>query len=60
MFTLCQTPVVYTRGVQAAIEVIHADGRAEQVNGTRLDVALSQHIFARDGHIQLVRVTVER
>ncbi len=58
-FTLCQTPIIYTRSSTAAIEVIYADGRRETVTGSQLDVATSRHLFNRDGQIQMVRVTVE-
>ena len=58
-FTLCQTPVIYTLGDHAEIEVSFADGRSTRVTGTQLEVALSQHLFARDGVLRVVRVTVE-
>jgi hypothetical protein len=55
-FTICQTPIVYTRGQAAAIEVTFADGRQESIAGSRLDVAASRHIFDRDGQILKVLV----
>ena len=58
-FTFCQTPVVYTRGNRAYIEVTYTDGRSETIVGTCLDAAASQHILVRDGQVQLVHVFIE-
>ncbi len=58
-FTFCQTPVIYTCGDTACIKVTYAGDRSEIKLGTHLDVATSQHIFARDGQIQSLHVTVE-
>jgi hypothetical protein len=58
-FTVCQTPIVYTRGDTSCIEVAFADGRRETVTGSQLDVATSRHIFGRDGQIRMVHVVVE-
>jgi hypothetical protein len=58
-FTFCQTPVIYTCGDTACIKVTYAGDRSEIKLGTRLDAATSQHIFARDGQIQSLHVTVE-
>ena len=56
-FTFCQTPIVYTRGDTARVEVTFADGRRKTtVTGSQLDVVTSRHLFGRDGQIQLVRV----
>ncbi|MCB8983958.1 MAG: hypothetical protein H6659_09045 [Ardenticatenaceae bacterium] len=59
-FTFCQTPIVYTLGEAAAIEVEWADGRITQATGCCLDTAVSQHILDRDGQVQLLRVTVQK
>ncbi len=56
-FTYCQTPVIYRRGDAPQIEVTFSDGRRQSIAGSRLEARLSQHIFSRDGQIQLVRVT---
>ncbi len=58
-FTICQSPIIYTRNGTAAIEVAYTDGRRETVAGTQLSATTSRHIFNRDGQIQLVRVMVE-
>ncbi|RMF04605.1 MAG: hypothetical protein D6768_02840, partial [Chloroflexi bacterium] len=57
-FTLCQTPVIYSRGSTPQIEIIFADGREQIIAGRRLDAATSRHIFDRDGYIRQVRVMV--
>ena len=59
-FTFCQTPVIYTQDDIAQIEVVWANGRSQTITGTALDTTTSQHILNRDGHIQLIRVTVNR
>ncbi|RME69705.1 MAG: hypothetical protein D6784_17965 [Chloroflexi bacterium] len=57
-FTICQTPVIYTRGDAPQIELFFADGRRQVIEGTRLDPATSRHIFDRDGYVRLVQVKV--
>ncbi len=57
-FTVCQTPVVYVCGNTPQMKVTFADGQCVTVPGSRLDLATSQHIFERDGWVQMVRVTV--
>jgi hypothetical protein len=57
-FTICQTPIIYTRSEAAAIEVTYAGGRRETIAGTRLDITTSRHIFDRNGQIQRVHVMV--
>ncbi len=59
-FTICQTPVIYTLGARAHIEVTYADGRSETILGSRLCDSAGGHIMARDNHVRLVHVTVER
>ncbi len=58
-FCLCQTPVVYVLGESAQIEVRYIDGSHMTVNGDCLDKDTARHIFERDGHIEMLRVTVE-
>lgn len=57
-FTLCQTPVVYVRGNSAQISVRTAGGSERVIAGTQLDAVSSQHLFARDGEIRQITVTV--
>jgi len=59
-FTVCQTPVVYVLGDSAQIDVRMRDGRSATVPGSSLDVATTQHIFDRDGQIEMLQVTVEK
>ncbi len=57
-FTYCQTPIIYTYGDRAALEVVTGNGRSETILGYQLSRAYAQHILARDGHVQLVRATI--
>lgn len=57
-FTLCQTPVIYRRGPAAQLRLQLADGGERTIAGDRLDTAASRQIFARDGQIAVVWVTV--
>jgi hypothetical protein len=58
-FTFCQTPIVYTRGDVAEIEVIwQGNGRIPPIAGNCLPAAITQHLFNRDGQVQLLCVTV--
>ena len=57
-FTFCQTPIVYTLGDVEQIEVVFVDGQVVVVGNGRLDQATSQHIFDRDGQVQLLRITI--
>ena len=58
-FTLCQTPIIYTRNEEATIEVAYTDGRLDQIQGIQLDVSISRHLFDRDGQIKKIQVMVE-
>lgn len=57
-FTVCQTPVIYIHGDEAKLEVTFSDGRTTTVTGNCLDVATSKSIFARDGWVKTLTVTV--
>ncbi|MGD8682570.1 MAG: hypothetical protein PVG27_01365, partial [Chloroflexota bacterium] len=57
-FTYCQVPVVYRLGETAAIELEHADGRLEQVEGVQLDQRQSAALFDRSGSYRRVTVTM--
>jgi hypothetical protein len=59
-FTFCQVPVIYTSGAEVGIAISFAGDQVETHEGTRLDLDLSQHIFARDGHVQSLLVTIDR
>jgi hypothetical protein len=59
-FTYCQIPVIYREGDAALIELEHADGRHEHVEGTRLDRQASLAIFRRRGAYRRLTVTVPR
>ncbi|MCP4362966.1 MAG: hypothetical protein GY796_33590 [Chloroflexi bacterium] len=57
-FTICQTPIVYTRGDNEQIDVIDRNGRSATILGNCLTAVATQHILNRDGQVQLVRITV--
>ncbi len=59
-FTFCQTPIIYQQGDQGdapQIEISTRDDQQKIIAGDRLDAATAAHIFNRDGHIKLLRVT---
>ncbi|MCB0161987.1 MAG: hypothetical protein KDD83_27805, partial [Caldilineaceae bacterium] len=57
-FTVCQTPVIYTRGDSATLRVTYADGTVETVAGAQLPREASRHILARDNLVRSLHVTV--
>lgn len=56
-FTLCQVPVVYTRGAAAQIEVQTRSG-SQTIAGNRLDAHLSTKLKNREGEILALRITI--
>ncbi len=58
-FTVCQTPVVYVPGDRAKIDVMLAEGHTVTMKGNCLDAMTSQHIFDRNGQVEMLRVTVQ-
>ena len=58
-FTVCQTPIIYERGDQTKIDVLLTEGQPVTINGHCLDVKTTQHIFERDGQVEMLRVTVQ-
>ncbi|MEZ4541503.1 MAG: hypothetical protein R3C43_16145 [Chloroflexota bacterium] len=59
-FTICQTPVIYIGGNLSQVDVTYRDGYIATVPGKSLDATTSQHIFNRDGQIEMLQVTVKR
>ena len=57
-FTVCQTPVVYVRGDSPKIDVTSKEGHTTTMSGKYLDVMTTQHIFDRDGQVEMLWVTV--
>ena len=57
-FTICQVPVIYSRGGQAELIVTFADGRTLHAAGSRLDIETSRSIFERNGQVVQLQVTV--
>jgi hypothetical protein len=58
-FTVCQTPVVYVRGDRAKIDVMLTEGHTVAMSDNSLDLLTTQHIFDRDGQVEMLRVTVQ-
>lgn len=57
-FTYCQTQFAYRLGSEPSIVVEFADGKTASFGDT-LDASVSHHIFARDGQVKQVIVTVK-
>lgn len=55
-YTFCQIPVVVRRADENQIVVLFNDGTTQVIPGSRLRADLSQHIFARDGHIRQLTI----
>ena len=55
-FTLCQIPIVVSRGPEASIELQWVDGKREAIEGDTISQATSQRIFGREASIELIRV----
>mgnify|MGYP004176103235 FL=1 len=56
-FQLCSISVIYAKGPLPKIEVHTAEGVTE-ISGAKLPKNWSSHLFARDGVIQSLRVTL--
>lgn len=57
-FTYCQTPFVYQLGAQRTITVSLANGKVLSFD-TVIPTDTAQHIFARDGQVRQVVVTIQ-
>ncbi len=57
-FTYCQTPFTYRLGSEPSIAVEFADGKTLSFANT-IDASTSHHIFARDGQVKQVIVTIK-
>lgn len=57
-FTYCQVPFVYQLGDRSEIELEMANGQSETVAGLHLNAAHLAPLFARDGRITSVKVTL--
>ena len=60
-FTLAQVPVVYSlTDAVPSVEVILGDGDAIQAAGLDLDPRMSASLFAREGRVRSIRVSIPR
>ena len=57
-FTLCQLPVVYTKGENAAVEVHRKDREPEIIDGHELPPELTRSVFGRDPQLHHLKVTI--
>ncbi len=57
-FSYCQVPIIYTIAGAPGIELEHADGRIEHVDGTQLDKRQSAALFERRRAYRRLTVTV--
>jgi hypothetical protein len=57
-FTFCQTPVVYLRGGEAAIQVRYRDGCDEDISGSTLSADVTARVFSRDSTVERIEVTL--
>ena len=55
-YTCCQVPIILQVGEKAEIQVDLKDGRQMKFDGNKLDKDTSQHVFERDGYVELIRV----
>ena len=57
-FSVCAVPVIYRLAGEYGIEIFDDEGGSEEVSGNRLDLALSQSIFRREGRVQKIVVDI--
>ena len=57
-FTAFQVPICYQLGDHPAIILEHSDGGRTVINGNLLSVAVSKHLFERDGSVRTITVTI--
>lgn len=57
-FTLCQVPVVYTRGAQEEITIMFTDGTDKVTEGCIIDEETSNMIFRRSGEVGKIEFTI--
>ena len=57
-FTLCQVPVVYSRGTEEKITVRYISGSVKVTEGCMIDEETSKMIFRRTGEIMKIEFTI--
>jgi hypothetical protein len=57
-FTYCQVPIIYRLARKPGLVVWKADGTVESSDELRLDAATSRSIFARDGQVRRITVSL--
>lgn len=56
LFSCCQVPVIYQAGSNQQVQVLFSDGTTKEIEGTKLNEELSQHIFIRTGKVEQINV----
>ncbi|MEO0571556.1 MAG: hypothetical protein AAF039_07600 [Bacteroidota bacterium] len=59
-FTYCQIPIIYRTAEVGGIEVIHQDGSRTVIQGTSLNISLSDSIFKRSGDVLQINVSIDK
>ena len=57
-FTVCQVPVVYTKGSKQEILITFANGKQKATDGSVIDAETSQKIFRRSGEVSKIVFTI--
>lgn len=57
-YTICQVPIIYQASAPVAIQVHLNNRTVQESEGSVLDFASSRHIFARDGAVHHLVVSV--
>jgi hypothetical protein len=58
-FTICQVPIIYTRGEIEKIIITNKNDVKEEINGLEMGEELSKSIFNRDDRIKKVQVLID-
>jgi len=59
IFTYCQVPVIYQKGVKTSIQIDLKNGTSQKFDGNTLTEEVSKEIFNRTGKIVLIRVSLD-
>ena len=57
-FSICQIPIICTLGDSTSMAIHLHDNSIESIHGLCIDAQYSRSIFARDGLIRMIRITI--
>ncbi len=57
-FTICQVPVVYTKGLKQKIIIEYANGKQKEIQACVIDADTSQKIFRKTGEVSRISYTI--